>query len=790
MTVSDRNIAVRKMLEEGYVLFPLAYNSKRPPENTAGHLSWTQEDSKDYIDELTRMDAYNVGIVCGKASRIVVIDIDPKHGGKKEDVDAIAGTSISTRTHRTPSGGLHLVFRYPDGVDHIGLSVGRLATGVDVRADGGYVVGPTSVLEGRVYSVIDDGPISDLPAQLLNRLLPIDRDIPKTHYQYPEDQWQDVVRWHKMNVQEAADAQDGSKDDTAYRMLVRSFQLSLCVPDHVLTQDMVVQDFVKKLPYVLKGLAGKVDRAWQFAEVTPRPHPTVSIPPRASDGEGKVTPGWIKVTDYVASAETLDNERLTDAGNANRLVDIFKDRIRYCEGIGWLVWNGKVWMPETDNSASVLQMVKEAQEYLYEDLAELLRAERSTKAAQRHITYSLSHTGLQNAMKLMQATYTIRLTAEDLDAHKNLLCVKNGVVDLKTGMLYEHRPELHMTQLVDIEYHPDASSARWEQFLVEVMPDMPDMPPFLQRLVGYGITGEVSEHAMAIHYGRGSNGKSIFLDTLRSLFGSISSVADWSSFERKQNGAGAARPDLVRLRGARLVTVNEADARASIDEAQIKRMASGDLITARGLHQNEIEFYPNFLLQMATNAKPDIRGADEGIWRRVKLIPWTRFFAPDERDHGLAKTLLGEGEGILAWAVRGAVEWYASGLQEPLRVRNATQEYREAADILGGFIDEAAHGGWLVPEENKKVPSAWAYSLYKKWALTQSYSERDMLSQKAFKAALEERGFNVKRTNKGSMFLGLAANNDIRAVAGHTTEGGAVPDASDGSAEASVREMF
>src|SRR4030095_3682282 len=130
-------------------------------------------------------------------------------------------------------------------------------------------------------------------------------------------------------------------------------------------------------------------------------------------------------------------------------------------------------------------------------------------------------------------------------------------------------------------------------------------------------------------------------------------------------------------------------------------------------------------------------------------------------------------------AVRGAVEWYASGLQEPARVRAATQDYREAADILGGFIAASEHGGWWVPEENKKVPSAWAYSLYKKWALTQSYSERDMLSQKAFKAALEERGFNTKRTNKGSMFVGLAGNNAVRAVAGHTVEGGASPDMSD-----------
>ena len=788
--MSLRKQTIAEMMRDGFVVFPLANNSKRPQENRTGHLSWTQLDSEDFMDELED-ESLNVGIVTGKSSGIVVLDIDPKHGGTKEAVDGIVGEVTRTRTHRTPSGGLHLIFRYPDGVDHIGNSVGRLSPGVDVRADGGYIVAPSSAIDGSSYEVIEHSDLAPLPAGVLNKLLSTQREVPETHYQYPEDQWDDVVRWHRANVREAALAPEGSRDDTAYRLMVRSFQLCHCVPDSVLDQSTVVNDFVRKLPYTLKGLSGKVERAWQFAEVTPRPHPSVSIPPRATDAEGKTTPGWLKVTNYAASAEALTGEALTDAANANRLVEIFKDRIRYCEGIGWLVWNGKVWMPENENSASVLQMVKEAQEYLYEDLAELIRAERpGEKEARRHIQYSLSRAGLQNAMVLMQATYTIRLTADDLDSHRHLLAVQNGVVDLKTGMLYDHQPALHMTQLVDIVYDPDAQAPRWEQFLHEVMPDMEDMPPFLQRLVGYGVTGETSEHAMAIHYGRGSNGKSIFLDTLRSVFGSISSVADWSSFERKRDGAGSARPDLVRLRGSRLVTVNEADARTSIDEAQVKRMASGDMITARALHQNEIEFYPNFLLQMATNAKPDIRGADEGIWRRVKLIPWTRFFEPHERDHSLGATLLAEAPGILAWAVRGAVEWYASGLQEPVRVRTATQEYREAADILGGFIDAAEHGGWLCAEENKKVPSAWTFTLYKKWALTQGYSERDMLSQKAFKAALEERGFNTKRTMHGTVFIGLAANNANPAVRGHTAEGAAKPDPADGQQEAEVKEMF
>lgn len=783
-----RNDIVNKMFDDGYVLFPLANNSKRPPEGTSGHLSWSQNDSRDYMDELLDTNN-NIAIATGKASGIVVIDIDPDHGGSIDAVAELAMESISTRSHRTRSGGTHLIFRYPDGVDHIGLSVGKLAVGVDVRADGGYIVAPSSSIDGATYSVLNDGDIADLPNRILARILPIDRDVPTSHYQYPDDQYEDVVRWHKNNVREAANAPDGSRDDTAYRLMVRSFQLSHCVPDDVLNHDDIVKDYVTKLPYTLKGLGGKVERASAFAEITPRPHPQAYVTPHTIPKTAEGPP--VITVDTYAPNSTTNPGQFNDAGNADRLVDLYGDRLRYVEGVGWLIWDGKVWRPEQESSSSVIEMISVAHAFFWQDHKKMIdEGAPGQKALYAHAQYSLSLKGIMNAMNLLKNRHTVRLTVDDLDGHNHLLCVNNGVVNLRTGMLSAHNAMLHMTRLVDIDYDASATAPRWEQFIDEVMPEMPDMPPFLQRLVGYGITGEVTEHAMAIHYGRGSNGKSIFLDTLRSLFQSISTVSDWSSFERKSNGAGGPRSDLVRLRGARLVTVNEADARASIDEAQIKRMASGDLITARALHQNDIEFYPNFLLQMATNAKPDIRGADEGIWRRVKLIPWTRFFAPDERDHALADTLKTEAQGILVWAVRGAVEWYASGLQEPERVRNATKEYREAADILGGFIDASEHGGWLVSEENKKVPSAWAFTLYKKWALTQGFSERDMLSQKAFKAALEERGFNTKRTNKGAVFLGLAANNDVRAVAQHNVEGGVAPDASTGSSEAVVREMF
>jgi P4 family phage/plasmid primase-like protien len=778
-----RTQTIEEMLAMGWVLFPLAGNSKTPPKGVTGHLAWNLEDSRDAID-LLQNESMNVGLVTGAPSDVVVIDVDPRHGGKYEDVERIANCQVNTRVHETQSGGWHFIFRYPEGVSRVPCSVGRLSAGIDVRADGGYIVAPPSTLDGNSYTVLHDRDMEYLPPGILNKLLVAQNDIPDTHYQFHKDHYADVVRWHNNYLREAKNAQDGERDNVSYSALCRSLQLVHTVPDHILSYEEVVTDYTKKLPYAMKGLTGKLDRAWKFASETPRPHPSVTLTPRPSDE--KITPRWIMSERDTPDADNLDESMLNDTANATRLVEVFKNRIRYVEGLGWLIWDGKVWRPENENSASVLQMVSREQENLRIDLKARVEAGMSTKAASAHITYSLSLKGLKNALELMKSRYSIRLTPDELDNANHLLTVRNGVVDLRTGMLHSHDPALHLTRLVDIDFHVDAKAPRWEQFLAEVMPEMPDMPAFLQRLVGYGITGETSEHCLAIHYGTGSNGKSIYLDTLRNLFGSISAVTDWSSFERKRDGAGSSRPDLVRLRGARLVTVNEADSRASIDEAQVKRMASGDRITARALYQSEIEFYPNFLLQMATNAKPDITGGDEGIWRRVKLIPWQRFFESHERDHTLADTLLNESEGILAWAVKGSVDWYAAGLQEPERVRNATQDYRESSDILGGFIDALQHGGWVCPESNKTVPSAWTYTLYQKWAETQGYRERDMLRQKTFKAALEERGFNSKRTRDGNVYLGLAANLGLEAVRGHRVDGNGIPDRATGDSEAKV----
>lgn len=765
---------IHNYIDLGFVCFPLAKNSKQPPQGTSGHLSWEIEDTQDALDD-SLFDNTNVAIITGSRSRIIVIDIDPRNGGSLQAV-ADLGIDVNTRRHDTANGGHHLFYRYPDHVERIPSVPGKLGAGIDVKADGGYVVAPPSTLDNRPYTVVTDGDILDLPDSIIQRITPTQRDVPESHYQYPEGWWPSVQQWHAQNVRDAANASDGERDDTCYRLLVRSMQLAFTVPDDILTCEKVRDDFVSQVPYRIKGMSGKFERAKAYAERNPRPHPTIAL---TKGDETQDEEDWTVIVNprtYVANVDNLNLDKLNDISNAARVEQLIKHRVRYVIGEGWLVWTGKVWQRESEHSEGIKEIVANANKLLYADLEAVRRERPPSKEQLAFVARMCNMSGIRATIEKLQATRTLRLAIDEIDAHPNLLTVENGIIDLRTGDLLPHDPMLFLTRIIPYDYDVNARADRWERFMVEVMPNHPELVAFLQRVVGYAITGEISEHAMVIHYGRGRNGKSVFLDAIRNVFGEISSVVDWSSFAKRQGGGGNAREDIARLRGTRIVTVNEGDAQTRLDEAQIKRMVSGDTLTARRLYQSEVEFKPQFLLQMATNAKPDFRGADEGLWARVKLIPWERFFEEHERDHTLTTTLKDEAQGILTWAVRGAIDWYERGLREPECVREATQEYRDSADVLGGFLDLLDNGGWLVPSEDGNLPAEWALKLYKVWAEVQGFEDRDRLNQRSFKVAMEERGYAQKRTKAGRIYHGLAANIDIPAVAQHASGyGGASP---------------
>ncbi|MER5862221.1 phage/plasmid primase, P4 family [Kitasatospora sp. NPDC002040] len=423
----------------------------------------------------------------------------------------------------------------------------------------------------------------------------------------------------------------------------------------------------------------------------------------------------------------------SDAMNAHALVAWCGGRIRYAPGMGFHTWNGRIW---------VRSDVRVRQE-IHRMGAALVLAGQTQPA--RGFTMTTRIDALMTELRSIPSVY---VTPEEFDAHPDLLTFRNGTVDLRTGAIRPHDQRDLATFALDIDYNPEATCPRWERFLTEVFPGSPDMPAYLRRVIGYGITGHTSEQVFAILWGKGANGKSVFLDTLTAVFRAITKTTGFSTFEERKGGG--IPNDLAALRGARLVMASEGEAGKPMSEAVIKRSTGSDVIQARFLHHEFFEFKPSFLLLLATNHRPKFRSQDEGLWRRVRMLPFLRFFAPAERDPDLLRKLRAEAEGIAAWAVRGAAEWYAEGLQDPPDVSSASQEYRATSDQLAGFFP-----GVLVRDESAQMNGNEAFTAYLEWAEDENLPARERGTRRAFYDAMEERGAVRKSTKRGIALLGI-----------------------------------
>jgi len=377
-----------------------------------------------------------------------------------------------------------------------------------------------------------------------------------------------------------------------------------------------------------------------------------------------------------------EHERLTDVGNARRFARANRGEILYCHTWNcWMVWDGVVW--HADQTGEAMRRAKDVVRNMYREAGELPEGPARAQLA-KHATSSERSSRLEAMIKLARSEESIPVLPDEFDADSWVLNLENGVLDLSTGELREHDPANLCMKQAPIRFSSEATCPRWDSFLREIFDSNDELISFIGRAVGYFLTGSTKEQKLFFLYGRGANGKTTFVEVVRALLGTYAVATDSSSITRR--GRRGVRNDVARLNGARLATAQETDFDEPLDEPLVKQLTGGDTITARFLYSEAFDFKPRFKLLLAGNHKPVIRGTDDAIWRRIVLIPFEVTIPEKEQDRDLLRKLLRELPGILAWAVRGCLDWRSRGLLIPRSVLNATAEYRTESDFVGDFI--------------------------------------------------------------------------------------------------------
>lgn len=430
-------------------------------------------------------------------------------------------------------------------------------------------------------------------------------------------------------------------------------------------------------------------------------------------------------------------ERLTDVGNGQRIVRLHGADLRYNpESRKWLVWDDKRWC--VDQDGAITRRAKDTAASLYDEAKYAAEAgtQEIAKKIASHASSSQSAARIRAMIELAQSEPSIPVRTIDLDQNNFLLGVPNGVIDLRTSILRESRREDLITKQASVAYHPNAEAPLFLKFLKRIFDDNQAIIDFLQRAIGYSLTGDTREQCLFFLYGTGANGKSTLLNIFKEILGDYSMQCPAETLMAKKSVSNVPN-DIARLRGARFVATSEIEDGHRLAESMIKQVTGQDTITARFLFAEHFEFVPNFKIWLAANHKPIIRGDDHAIWRRIHLLAFTVTIPLEERDKNLALKLRDEYPGILAWAVQGGLKWQREGIKPPKEVLAATQEYKREMDLIGTWIEECC-----VIKDNATAKANALYQSYKRWVEDNGGIP---LSGTMFGLKISEKGFSKEK---------------------------------------------
>jgi putative DNA primase/helicase len=355
-----------------------------------------------------------------------------------------------------------------------------------------------------------------------------------------------------------------------------------------------------------------------------------------------------------------------------------------------------------------------------------------------------SATKLESALRVASRREPFRTMVQEYDADPMLAATSGETLDLRAVIRRPVRREDYLTMRLGAAYDPEARADRWRQFLVEVFAGDAEVIAYIQRAVGYSLTGDTREQKLFLLHGSGNNGKSVFLDVLSQLLGDYAGNASFETFDAARRNEST--NDLAALRGKRLVTVIETEEGRKLAEARVKSVTGQDQITCRFLYGEYFSYRPEFKIWLAMNHLPIIRGTDRGIWRRIQLIPFTQNFDGRE-DKTLRDKLMAELPGILGWALEGLRQWHARGLDAPQVVQQAVANYRAESDQIGRWITEQC-----VVAPQASMPSGAGYKSYHDWC---EASGEHAESQNKWGRVLTDKGFDRADVRNVRVWLGI-----------------------------------
>lgn len=419
----------------------------------------------------------------------------------------------------------------------------------------------------------------------------------------------------------------------------------------------------------------------------------------------------------------------TDAGNAKRLAHRHGENVRYIVDWGWLVWNGKIWELDNEN-IKITRMAKDTAEKIFDESV-LITDEAKRKNLKKHALKSEDAPRIKSMIGLAKSEKELSANKEDFDNQDWFLNLENGTIDLKNFQrgLFPHSRENYFTKIMPVVYDPLATCPDWHKYINRVMNGNENLVRFLQRAVGYALTGNVDEQCLFILHGTGANGKSTFIETIRGLMGSFALNTDFDTFSDNQKNI---RNDLARLTGTRFVSAVEASSTTKFDERTVKMMTGKDQITVRFLYKEYFDYHPKFKLFLAVNHLPHIEGAENAIWRRIIPIPFKVKIPDAEQNKNFIEILRNEYSGILNWAIEGYFDWQKlGGLHPPDEINKEKNKYKCEVGTIENFLEDSC-----VFEPGQIIAKKQLYENYLNWCLN---NYEAVLTKKTFGKKLIEK---------------------------------------------------